>query len=151
MNEKTPEKELPSWISNHIELYQKDPDKGHKWDSTFAGGPGELPTLLLFTRGRKTGRTNTSPLIYGKQGDNYVIIASKGGAPSHPAWYLNLQANPECEIQVAHDKMTVTARTASGSEREELWLQLTQIYPPYIDYQASTSRQIPVVVLEPTG
>lgn len=139
---------IPAWITEHVELYRDDPEKGHLWDSTFAGGPGLLPTLLLSTRGRKSGRTSVQPLIYKKVNDSYVIIASKGGAPSHPAWYLNLCANPDCEIQVARAHFAVKARTAQGAEREALWQQLVEIYPPYTDYQAATSREIPVVVLE---
>jgi len=142
--------ELPSWISEHLELYRTDPEKGHDWDSTAVGGPGVLPVLLLSTRGRKSGETRTLPLIYRKANGAYVIIASKGGAPSHPAWYLNLVENPGCEIQVAHDHFHVMARIAEGAEREELWRKLAEIYPPYDDYQAATDRQIPVVVLDVT-
>lgn len=142
--------ELPGWISEHLELYRTDPAKGHDWDSTAVGGPGILPVLLLSTRGRKSGKTRTLPLIYRKANGGYVIIASKGGAPSHPAWYLNLVENPDCEIQVAHDHFHVRARIADGEEREELWQKLVDIYPPYNDYQAATDRQIPVVVLDVT-
>ena len=149
MNEKKTETELPDWITSHIQLYREDPDKGHLWDSTFAGGPGLLQTLLLHTTGRKSGRASVLPLIYKKVGNDFVIIASKGGAPTHPAWYLNLLADPDCEIQVAHDHFRVRARTEEGDERESLWQQLAEIYPPYKDYQAATTRKIPVVVLEP--
>lgn len=142
---------LPAWISEHLELYAKDPQKGHDWDSTAVGGPGVLPVLLLTTTGRKSGAKRTLPLIYKKVGDGFVIIASKGGAPSHPAWYLNLVADPACEIQVAHDHFRVKARIAEGGERETLWEQLTEIYPPYDDYQEATPRKIPVVVLDPVG
>lgn len=151
MTEHKPKAELPGWIATHTKLYLEDPDKGHQWDSTAVGGPGVLPTLLLSTRGRKSGATRTLPLIYGKSGEKHVVIASKGGAPNHPAWYLNLQQNPECEIQVAHEHHRVRARTATGTERTALWQQLAGIYPPYNDYQAATSRQIPVVVLEPSA
>jgi deazaflavin-dependent oxidoreductase (nitroreductase family) len=154
MSEKETEK--PSWISQHIdwiskhvELYRQDPDKGHMWDSAAVGGPGLLPTLLLSTKGRKSGETRVLPLIYGKHGDSHVVIASKGGTPKHPSWYLNLEADPECEIQVAHDHSQTVARIAKGEEREALWQQLATVYPPYDDYQAATSREIPVVVLDP--
>jgi deazaflavin-dependent oxidoreductase (nitroreductase family) len=149
MSEK--EKQLPNWITDHIQLYRENPEKGHLWDSTAVGGPGLLPTLLLHTRGRKSGRTSVVPLIYKKVGQGFVIIASKGGAPSHPAWYLNLLADPECEIQVENDHYRLKARTAVDEERESLWLQLAEIYPPYIDYQIATDRKIPVVVLEPVA
>ena len=143
--------ELPDWITNHVKLYREDPEKGHMWDSAPAGGPGLLPTLLLHTTGRKSGRSIVLPLIYKKVGGGFVIIASKGGAPAHPAWYLNLVARPECKIQVAHDHYQVKARTADGDERKTLWRQLAEIYPPYNDYQAATTREIPVVVLEPVS
>lgn len=143
--------ELPAWISEHLELYARDPQKGHDWDSTGVGGPGVLPVLLLTTTGRRSGARRTLPLIYKKVGDSFVIIASKGGAPSHPAWYLNLLANPDCEIQVAHDHFRVKARTAENGERQNLWQQLTEIYPPYEDYQEATPRRIPVVVLDPVA
>lgn len=149
MSDKASNDGLPAWIAEHVQLYLEDPDKGHMWDSTAVGGPGLLPTLLLTTTGRKSGRASVLPLIYKEVEGSYVIIASKGGAPSHPAWYLNLLASPECKIQVAHDRFKVRARTAEGQERESLWQQLVEIYPPYEDYQAATSRKIPVVVLDP--
>ena len=80
---------LPKWIADHIELYRTDPDKAHWWDSSLGGGKGMLPTLLLTTIGRKSGKPRPLPLIYKKVGDSYVIIASKGGAPDHPSWYLH--------------------------------------------------------------
>ena len=134
--------ELPNWISDHIKMYREDPDKGHNWDSTDIGGPGVLPVLLLTTLGRKSGKTRVLPLIYGRLGDAYVIIASKGGSPTHPAWYLNLRSNPDCAIQVAHDHLEVRARIAKPDERQDLWEQLAAIYPPYNDYQAATSRKM---------
>jgi deazaflavin-dependent oxidoreductase (nitroreductase family) len=91
-------------------------------------------------------------LIYGEFGGAFLIIASKGGAATHPAWYLNLEAEPECEIRVGSDHYRVRARTAEGEEREKLWRLMAEIYPPYNDYQvAAKDRQIPVVVLEPAG
>ena len=142
--------ELPGWIARHVKLYLEDPEKGHDWDSTSVGGPGVLPCLLLITRGRKTGNIIMLPLIYGQAGDAFVIIASKAGAPTHPGWYLNLLAEPECEVQVRNDRHRVKARTAQGEEREALWQQQVEIYPPYNDYQLTAGeRQIPVVVLEP--
>jgi deazaflavin-dependent oxidoreductase (nitroreductase family) len=149
MSEKDTEKQLPNWITDHIQLYRENPEKGHLWDSTAVGGPGLLPTLLLHTKGRKSGRTSVVPLIYKKAGQGFVIIASKGGAPNHPAWYLNLMADADCKIQVLNDHYRVKARIAGEEERESLWLQLAEIYPPYIDYQDSTDRKIPVVVLDP--
>ncbi len=140
---------LPSWIKEHIELYLSDPEKAHMWDASLAGGEGMLPCLLLTTKGRKSGEDKMLPLIYKAVGDSWVIIASKGGAPEHPAWYLNLVAEPNCEIRVAADSFSVTARTAEGDEREDLWKQMAEVYPPYNDYQKyAGNREIPVVVLE---
>ncbi len=141
---------FPDWIREHIELYMSDPEAAHMWDSSALGGPGVLPTLLLITKGRKSGEPKPLPLIYKKVGDNYIIIASKGGAPAHPAWYLNLSAEPNCDIKVGALDVAVTARDAEGEEREDLWKQLAEVYPPYNDYQATAGdRRIPVVVLEP--
>lgn len=151
MTESKSKPALPGWIDEHVKLYLKDPEKGHNWDSSAVGGPGVLPALLLYSKGRKSGEIRPLPLIYGKSGDKHIIIASKGGAPEHPAWYLNLVKEPHCEIQVASKRHKVVARTASGAEREAMWKQLAVIYPPYNDYQKATSRQIPVVVLEAEG
>ena len=142
-------REIP-FIQQHIELYRRDPEKAHLWDSTQAGGPGVLPTLLLTTRGRKTGQPRDLPLIYGESGSSYVVIASRGGTPTHPDWFLNLEANPECELQVGRRHVRARARVAEGPERERLWRQMAGIYPPYDAYQERASaRTIPVVVLEP--
>ena len=143
---------LPSWITDHIKLYKTDPAKAHLWDSSIGGGKGLIPTLLLTTKGRKTGREISIPLIYAPYGAAYVVIGSKGGAPEHPDWYKNLVAEPTCHIQVSTAGYTAKARTASGDERAQLWAQLQKIYPPYDDYQrAAKGREIPVVVLEPQG
>lgn len=139
------------FIRAHIELYRKDPEKAHMWDSTPGGGPGVLPTLLLTTTGRKTGERRDAPLIYGESDGNYVVVASRGGTPTHPVWFLNLESDPECELQVGRKHLRARARVAEGVERERLWRQMAEIYPPYDEYQknASPSRAIPVVVLEP--
>jgi deazaflavin-dependent oxidoreductase (nitroreductase family) len=142
------EREVPKWIVNHLRVYAESPEQGHLWDATAAGGLPKTPTLLLTTTGRKSGKQLTMPLIYGKDGDRYVIVASKGGAPQHPAWYLNLQSNPRVNVQVIRDKFPAVARTASGEERERLWKMMSAIYPPYPSYQQRTDREIPVVVLE---
>jgi proline iminopeptidase len=91
-------------------------------------------------------------LIYGETGDGYVVIASKGGLPNHPIWYLNLQANPACELMVGPKRVAARARVAEGEERERLWKQMAEIYPPYDEYQERAgARTIPVVVLDPAG
>jgi deazaflavin-dependent oxidoreductase (nitroreductase family) len=107
------------------------------------------PVLLLTTTGRKSGKRRTTPLLYAEDAGRYVIVASVGGAPKHPAWYLNLGGDPEATIQVGGRTLGVRAETASPEERARLWALVTQMYAPYDDYQAKTSREIPVVVLTP--
>jgi len=141
---------LPDWIREHVALYLKDGEAGHYWDAAHGGGEGMLTTLLLTTTGRKSGKKLILPLIYRPtETGGYCVIASKGGAPAHPAWFLNLQAEPEVDVQVATRKFRARARVAAGEERERLWRQLVDYYAPYTDYQARTERQIPVVVLDP--
>ncbi len=140
--------EIP-WIAEHIELYRTDPEKAHLWDSTPVGGPGPLPTLLLTTTGRKSGEPRALPLLYGAVGDSYAVIASNGGMPNHPLWYLNLEAKPECELMGGAKAVSARARVAEGEERERIWAQMAELYPPYLDYQKATERKIPVVVLDP--
>ena len=140
---------LPGWIKNHLRRYlESNGEDGHLWDTSQGGGLGLTPTLLLTTTGRKSGRALILPLIYGEADGNYVIIASKGGAPEHPAWYLNLVDNPTVEVQVKADCFSAKARVANGEERTKLWDQMVGVYPPYTEYQTRTEREIPVVVLE---
>ena len=139
------------WIAEHIQLYRTDPEKARLWDSAPLGGPGVLPTLLLTTTGRKSGEARALPLIYGESGNSYVIVASKGGAPKHPIWFLNLEAKPECELMVGAKAVTARARVAEGEERERLWKEMAEIYPPYNEYKERAGRTIPVVVLDPVG
>ena len=109
-----------------------------------------VATLLLTVRGRKTGKKRTVPLLYGRDGDRYVVIASKGGDPKHPAWYLNLRGG-EADLQVGSEHVHVRVRDAEGEERERLWATMVGLYPPYAEYQRKTTRLIPVVILEPLG
>jgi deazaflavin-dependent oxidoreductase (nitroreductase family) len=106
--------------------------------------------LLLTTNGRRTGKPRTTPLIYEQDGDAYIIIASKGGAPEHPGWYRNLAKNPQVELQVRDRVFPAHAHTATGEERERLWKLAASQWPDYDQYQKETDREIPVVVLEPT-
>jgi deazaflavin-dependent oxidoreductase (nitroreductase family) len=115
--------------------------EGHDWQGT--------QTLLLNTTGRRSGKRRTHPLIYGRHGDDYLVVASKGGAPEHPDWYLNLTENPQVEIQVRADVIKAHARTATPNEKPELWSIMTGEWPAYDAYQKKTDREIPVVVLEP--
>ena len=140
---------LPQWIGEHLRRYvESDGADGHLWDTTSVGGPGPVPTLLLTTIGRRSGQPITMPLIYGEADGKYVVVASKGGAPTHPGWYFNLVAQPAVEVQVLADRFRAKARTATGEERAHLWQTMAAIYPPYNTYQAKTQREIPVVVLE---
>lgn len=104
--------------------------------------------LLLTTTGRTTGEKRTAPLIYATDGDRYVIVASKGGAPDHPGWFKNLAKTPEVEVQVKSDVFRARARVAEGEERTRLWKKANEVWPPYEEYAKRTSREIPVVVLE---
>ena len=141
---------LPSWIKEHLALYLKDGEAGHLWDASLGGSEGMLTTLLLTTTGRRSGRQLILPLIYRPTSDGgYCVIASKGGAPAHPAWYLNLKTHPRVHVQVARDQFDAVARVAEEEEREKLWRTMVDYYPPYTDYQAATERRIPVVVLDP--
>jgi deazaflavin-dependent oxidoreductase (nitroreductase family) len=119
------------------------------WDSSLGGSKGMIPTLLLTTKGRKSGDGHDTPLIYTKAAKGFAVIASKGGAPKHPSWYLNLEAEPDVEIQVGKDHYRAHARTANPAERAALWADMAKLYPPYDDYQARAGREIPVVILEP--
>ena len=126
----------------HVERYRAtDGEEGHEWQGTV--------TLLLTTKGRKSGEPRTTPLIYGRSGDDYLIVASKGGADAPPAWYLNIQEHPnDVEIQVKGDRFKVRVHDATPDEKPEMWKTMTAEWPAYDEYQEKTDREIPVVVLE---
>lgn len=127
---------------DHIRAYREtDGEVGHIWNGA--------TSLLLTTTGRKSGEPRTSALIYARDGDDYLVVASMGGAPNHPAWYLNLEADPTAEIQVLADRIPVTARTATPEEKPRLWAIVREQWPNYDVYQSRTDRDIPVVVLTP--
>ena len=116
------------------------------------GGPfAGAPLLLLTTTGVKSGQQRTSPVVYTKDGENFVIIASKGGAPEHPQWFHNLVANPDITIEVGTDTIPVRARVAEGDERARLYRAQADLMPNFDDYAKATTREIPVVVLEPAS
>jgi proline iminopeptidase len=126
----------------HVRRYQEtDGAEGHDWreGSTI---------LLLTTTGRKTGNETTTPLIYDLDGDNPVIVASKGGAPEHPGWYRNILHSPDVGVQIKGETFRAKARTTEGDERERLWKQMNEMWPHYDEYAQKTDREIPVVVLE---
>ena len=112
------------------------------------GKIGPARVLLLTTTGRKSGRPRTQPLLYTPAGEGYAVIASKGGAPQHPLWYLNLRANPNIEVTVGRETRQLRARDAEGEERERLWRAMTRVYAGYDRYAEKTNRRIPVVVLD---
>ena len=113
------------------------------------GKLGQAPILLLHHVGRKTGEEHTSPLIYIEDGDDLVIVASKGGAPKDPLWWPNLEANPRTTVQVGSERREVVARRASAEEKRRLWPRLNEVWPDYERYQQRTKRDIPVVILGP--
>ena len=113
------------------------------------GRMGKSPILLLNTVGRKSGRKRTSPLLYVVDGEDFVIIASKGGAPTHPAWYLNLKANPDATLEVGDREVRVKAEETDSEEKARLWQKMIEIYPTYDDYQEKTEREIPLLLLRP--
>jgi deazaflavin-dependent oxidoreductase (nitroreductase family) len=128
---------------DHVDRYvDTDGEDGHEWQGT--------TVLILTTTGRRSGEERPTPLIYQRHGDDYLVVASKGGSPEPPAWYLNLQANPEVQVQVKGDRFAARARTAQPDEKPELWQAMTAVWPAYDEYQTKTDREIPVVVLERT-
>jgi deazaflavin-dependent oxidoreductase (nitroreductase family) len=128
----------------HVERYEAtDGDEGHDWNDTV--------TLILGTRGRKSGEWRKTPLIYQEHDGDYLVVASQGGRPLHPAWYLNLSEDPEVDVQVRGDKFKARARTATPEEKPEMWKKMTATWPAYDEYQQKTEREIPVVVLEREG
>jgi deazaflavin-dependent oxidoreductase (nitroreductase family) len=132
-----------SWVAEHIRNYvESDGESGHEWRG--------VPTLLLTTRGRTSGTLRRTALIYGRAGDSYLVVASQGGAPSHPNWYLNLVADPDVQLQVGAEQLAARARTATAAEKPALWAAMTAIWPDYDSYQAKTGRDIPVVILDPS-
>ena len=125
----------------------------HRWLYRLTGGrvggkAGEMTVLLLTTTGRKTGTQRTVPLTYFEDGDAYIVVGSKGGAPKHPAWYLNLEAHPEVEVQVGNERRRLRARRASPEEADRLWPVILERAPLYGKYRAKTRREIPLVLLE---
>jgi deazaflavin-dependent oxidoreductase (nitroreductase family) len=126
----------------HVKRYvETDGEEGHDWQEG-------VPVLILTTKGRRSGEQRPTPLIYGRHGDDYLVVASKGGAPDPPAWYLNLSEDPGVQVQVKADKFGAHARTATQDEKPDLWRTMAAIWPAYDEYQGKTDREIPVVVLE---
>jgi deazaflavin-dependent oxidoreductase (nitroreductase family) len=125
----------------HVRRYRETGGElGHEWRGT--------SILLLTTTGRRSGKERTHALIYGRDGEDYLVVASKGGSDTPPAWYVNLKANPEVEVQVLDDRFRARARDATPEEKPRMWAEMVGHWPAYDEYQKRTSRDIPVVVLE---
>jgi deazaflavin-dependent oxidoreductase (nitroreductase family) len=128
------------WVAEHIRSYvASGGEDGH----LFLG----FPTLLLTTRGRRSGKLRRTPLIYGQAGGRYLLVASNGGSPRHPGWFLNVTANPEVTVQVRDKTFAAWARVAGAEERRSLWPRMVAVFPRYAAYQAQTERELPVVVI----
>jgi deazaflavin-dependent oxidoreductase (nitroreductase family) len=141
-----------NWKEEHLDMYLGSGGaKGHIVDVSDIGGRKFTTTLLLQYVGRKSGNTIITPLIYGDIGGEVVIVASKGGADHHPAWYLNVKESKELRFQIASQAFSATWREPKGAERAKVWDFMVGVFPPYTSYQASTQREIPLVMLSATG
>jgi deazaflavin-dependent oxidoreductase (nitroreductase family) len=135
---------MPDWNSKIIEEFRANGGK--------VGGPFEgAPLLLLHTVGAKTGQQRVNPMMYQTVPDGYAVFASKGGAPDNPDWYHNLRAHPQVSAEIGTDTVELKARVAEGAEREKIWEAQKAAYPGFAEYEQKTSRQIPVVILEPAS
>jgi deazaflavin-dependent oxidoreductase (nitroreductase family) len=129
------------WVAKHIRRYvETDGQQGQVYNG--------VPALLLTTRGRLSGKLRRTALFYGQDDDRYLLVASNGGAPKHPAWYLNLVEEPEVELQVGAERFAAYARTASAEEKPALWQKMIALFPLYASYQAKAGREIPLVIVE---
>ncbi len=141
-NQTYPPADLSLLGEEHVRVYREtNGERGYIWNGA--------PILLLTTRGRVSGEPRTIPIIYTAHGDNFILIASKGGSPTHPKWYLNILEDPSVQVQVKADQFEAVARTAQSPERERLWAEALKVWPKYDLYQSRTARQIPLVVIEP--
>jgi deazaflavin-dependent oxidoreductase (nitroreductase family) len=130
----------PEHVAKYVET---DGEVGHDWRGAH--------TLILTTQGRRSGKPRPTPLIYGRDGDRYLVVASRGGARKHPKWYLNLVDNADVDVQVKADRFRARARTATPEEKARLWPIMVEQWPDYDAYQRRTDRDIPVVMLERSG
>jgi deazaflavin-dependent oxidoreductase (nitroreductase family) len=142
MNE-TPVDPAEGWVADHVHKYaQSNGTEGHFWGDN-------VPTLLLTTRGKRSGVARRTALIYARDGDDYVVTASYGGSPTHPDWYLNIEADPHVVLQVGEERFRARARRDTPADRAHLWGLATAVWPDYDAYAKKTTREIPVVVFTP--
>ncbi|HET6705178.1 nitroreductase/quinone reductase family protein [Amycolatopsis sp.] len=131
------------WVNAHVKRYlESGGSRGHRWSGT--------DTLLLTTRGRRTGLLRRTALIYGRDGNRFVVVGSNGGKAHHPEWYLNLRHDPEVRVQVGAEVFDARADTATGATRERLWAMMVEIFPEYDRFRTRTAREIPVVRIVPS-
>ncbi len=133
-----------AWVRDQVDLYERS---GGTEGTTLQG----RPVVVLTSRGAKSGKLRKTPVMRVEHGGRYAVVASLGGAPKHPVWYFNVQADPHVELQDGPSKWDMTAREVTGEEKAEWWKRAVEAYPPYEDYQKKTSREIPVFVLERSG
>ena len=139
-----------AFVNEHRDSYLRSGGRaGHIIDCTAVGARGYLPSLLLQTIGRKSGKPHIVPLLYGCFAGEWLVVGSRGGAPEHPAWFLNLQSRPEVHFQIATQAFRGSWRIPVGEERDQAWAYVTGMFPAYAEYQKRTERQIPVVLLRP--
>jgi deazaflavin-dependent oxidoreductase (nitroreductase family) len=144
--------ERRDWAARHRQMYLRSGGvQGHLVDLSDVGGHSFTTHCLIKVKGRKSGRTQIAPLIYGDIGGEVVIVASKGGADQHPEWYLNLRAAPDIDFQIATQAFRGTWREPEGDERHKVWDFMARAYPPYINYQKSTARHIPLIMMTPVA
>lgn len=142
--------ERGDWVGEHLSTYlTSGGTRGHVLDLGEVGGRAFTTNCLIRYRGRSSGKVYVTPLIYGNFGGEIVIVASKGGADSDPEWYRNILQSATVDVQVATQAFEATWREPEDEERHEVWAYMTHLYPPYITYQQSTSRRIPLVMLAP--
>jgi deazaflavin-dependent oxidoreductase (nitroreductase family) len=135
-----------AWVREQVELYESS--GGTKGTTLRDTG---LPVVIVTNRGVRSGKVRKTPVMRVEHDGRYAMVASKGGAPSHPQWYYNIRANPHVELQDGAHKRDMVAREVSGAERAQWWQRAVAAYPPYAEYQRKTSREIPVFVLEPVA
>jgi deazaflavin-dependent oxidoreductase (nitroreductase family) len=153
-----PEKSPPRFLNSPFtDFFMKWMARVNTWMYRRNSGEGlggtfqKRPVALLTTTGRKTGEPRVSPLLYLRDGDRVIVVASRGGSDKNPMWYLNLKANPKVSVQIKKEVLDLTARDATDQERDRYWPQLVKMYPSYDDYQSRTDRQIPIVICDPVG